>query len=163
MKAISIRSTRVIFFLSLLIVGLTNYSANGQELAKEQVVVFGVPAGDVGPVDPAGPGGATVHTAPVTYHGYGALVRHPIGDASSPEFEPDLSTRWEVSPDKLSWTFHLRRGVKWHGGYGEVTSEDVVYSLNRVKNSKVSAWRANYDNFKEVKGIDKYTVQITKV
>src|SRR5207249_102021 len=37
-----------------------------------------------------------------------------------------LATRWETSPDHKRWTFHLRRGVKFHNG-DELTSEDVKF------------------------------------
>ena len=30
--------------------------------------------------------------------------------------EPALATRWESSPDGLTYTFHLRRGVTFHDG-----------------------------------------------
>src|SRR2546430_6679834 len=42
-----------------------------------------------------------------------------------------LATRWETSPDHKRWTFHLRRGVKFHNG-DELTSEDVKWSLQRA-------------------------------
>src|SRR5262245_23260182 len=42
-----------------------------------------------------------------------------------------LATRWEPSSDHRRWTFHLRRGVKFHTG-DEVTSEDVKFSLQRA-------------------------------
>src|SRR5215470_17108534 len=42
-----------------------------------------------------------------------------------------LATRWEPSADHKRWTFHLRRGVKFHTG-DEVTSEDVKFSLQRA-------------------------------
>ena len=42
-----------------------------------------------------------------------------------------LATRWEPSPDHKRWTFHLRRGVKFHNG-DELTSEDVKFSLQRA-------------------------------
>ena len=134
-------------------------SAVSQQLAKEQVVVAGLKSGDIGTVDPHG--GITVQDAPLKLQIYGALVRHPIGDVNSQTFEPDLAENWDISADKLTWTFHLRKGVKWHWGYGEVTADDVVYSLNRVKSSEASAYRGTYGNFKEIKAVDKYKVQIT--
>jgi peptide/nickel transport system substrate-binding protein len=133
-------------------------SSTAQELAKEQVVVVGLKAGDMGTIDPHA--GIVLQDRPVLLHIYGALVRHPIGDVMSPTFEPDLATKWELSPDRLTWTFSLRKGVQWHGGNGEVTAEDVVYSLSRVKSSKVSVYRGAYENFKEIRAIDRYTVQI---
>ena len=42
---------------------------------------------------------------------------------------PDLAESYET-PDPLTWTFHLRKGVKTSDGV-EVTADDVVWSLNR--------------------------------
>ncbi|MBL0899782.1 MAG: ABC transporter substrate-binding protein, partial [Reyranella sp.] len=44
--------------------------------------------------------------------------------------KPQMVDKWEVSPDKLTWTFTLRDGLKWHDGK-PVTSEDCVASLPR--------------------------------
>ena len=156
MKSLKHFSMMVAVFI---IVGLGDFTVAAQELAKEQVVVTGLKAGDIGTLDPHG--GIVLQDRPLMLQIYGALVRHPIGNVSAPTFEPDLAQKWEISSDKLTWTFHLRQGVQWHGGNGEVTSEDIVFSLNRVRNSKASAFRGTYENFKEVKAIDKYTVQIT--
>ena len=38
--------------------------------------------------------------------------------------------KWEVSPDKLTWTFTLRDGLEWHDGK-PVTAEDCVASIKR--------------------------------
>ena len=43
--------------------------------------------------------------------------------------QPLLAERWEVAEDGLSWTFHLRHGVKWHDGQ-DFTSADVAFSLS---------------------------------
>src|SRR3954463_7352073 len=44
---------------------------------------------------------------------------------------PDLAERWEMSPDGLTYTFHLVRNAKWHDGK-PFTSEDVKFSLTEV-------------------------------
>ncbi len=44
---------------------------------------------------------------------------------------PDLAERWEVAEDGTVYTFHLRRGVKWHDGEA-FTSADAIYSLQRM-------------------------------
>lgn len=43
---------------------------------------------------------------------------------------PLLAESYEISEDKLSYTFHLRQGVKFHNGK-QLQAEDVVASLNR--------------------------------
>ena len=45
--------------------------------------------------------------------------------------QPELATRWEVSPDGRTITFHLREGVTWHDGQ-PFTSADVAWSLENV-------------------------------
>jgi len=44
---------------------------------------------------------------------------------------PDLAESWEVSPDGRTYTFHLRRGARFHDGK-EVTADDVKYSWERA-------------------------------
>lgn len=67
---------------------------------------------------------------------FGALLRFPPGSADPSRLEPDLAERWESSSDSKVWTFHLRKGVKFHGDYGELKAEDVVYSLQRAADPK---------------------------
>ena len=51
---------------------------------------------------------------------------------SEETFSPGLATSWEVSEDGLSWTFHLREGVKFHDGT-DMNAEAVKYSIERTK------------------------------
>jgi len=44
---------------------------------------------------------------------------------------PMLAERWDVSPDGLTYSFYLRKGVKFHNG-DELTADDVVFSLRRA-------------------------------
>lgn len=43
---------------------------------------------------------------------------------------PGMATHWQVSPDGLKWTFHLR-DAKWSDGV-PVTADDFVFSLRRI-------------------------------
>lgn len=44
---------------------------------------------------------------------------------------PALAEFWKATRDGLTWTFTLRKGVRFHDG-SEVTARDVVYSLTRL-------------------------------
>ncbi len=44
---------------------------------------------------------------------------------------PGIATRWEVSPDGLEWTFHVRSGVTFHDGSG-LTAGTVAASIRRA-------------------------------
>ncbi len=92
---------------------------------------------------------------------FNGLVRLKPGSMDLNALEPDLAERWETSADGLVWTFHLRKGAKFHGDYGELTAEDVVYSLQRAKNPKTSGFSSDYTNFTSIEAVDSYTVRIT--
>jgi len=55
---------------------------------------------------------------------------------------PGLATSWQTSPDGLVWTFTLRGNVKFHNGRA-MTADDVVYSLNRIRDPKTKSPRAS--------------------
>ena len=47
-----------------------------------------------------------------------------------------LAESWEISDDFLTWTFKLNPGIQFHKGYGEMTAEDVVWSMQQWGLSK---------------------------
>jgi peptide/nickel transport system substrate-binding protein len=51
------------------------------------------------------------------------------------ELVPELATRWDISPDGLTYTFHLRQGVKFHDGT-PFNADAVVFSLDRQRDTK---------------------------
>ncbi|MFC6006888.1 ABC transporter substrate-binding protein [Angustibacter luteus] len=59
---------------------------------------------------------------------YDYLVNYSMKDMSP---EPGLAKSWETSADGLTWTFHVRDGVKWSDGQ-PLTAADVAYTYTRV-------------------------------
>ncbi|MCM1135389.1 MAG: peptide ABC transporter substrate-binding protein [Clostridium sp.] len=51
---------------------------------------------------------------------------------------PGQAETWETSEDGLTWTFHLRSGLKWSDG-SDLTANDFVYSWKRVCDPAVAA------------------------
>ncbi len=92
---------------------------------------------------------------------FNGLVRFKPGTADLKAIEADLAESWEVSEDKLVWTFKLRKGVQFHGDYGELTAEDVVFSLEKAAEKKTSSAYKEYSAVESVVAVDPYTVKIT--
>lgn len=116
--------------------------------------------------------GANVIDTLVEYNSYAQVI-------------PGLAESWEVSEDELTWTFHLRKGVKWYDYTGkpvaEVTANDFVSALKYVLTAEYDSSSsylvydaANIVNAAEyeageitdfslvgVKAVDDYTLQYT--
>jgi len=85
---------------------------------------------------------------------YDALV-FPQEDGT---VKPFLAERWETSPDALTYTFHLRKGVKFHGG-NELTAADVAFSMQRLKTIGEGYAYLFTDSVKSVEALDPLTVK----
>ena len=93
---------------------------------------------------------------------FDTLVKPEDGTfAVKPEdFRPSLAESWESSGDALTWTYRLRRGVQFHKGYGEMTSEDVVFTFSRhLDRTIVTNQKALYSNLARVEALDSHTVR----
>jgi hypothetical protein len=57
-------------------------------------------------------------TYQITYQIFEGLVKEDLAKADdvTPTLVPGLATSWDISPDGLTHTFHLREGVKFHDG-----------------------------------------------
>ncbi len=71
----------------------------------------------------------------------------------------DLATSYE-QVDEVTYTFKLREGVTFHNGE-EFTADDVIYTINMIKDEATGAWRnSQYANVAEMQAIDAHTLQI---
>lgn len=90
---------------------------------------------------------------------FNGLVKFPTGTVDFAKIEGDLAEKWDAEDDAKKWTFYLKKGIMWQKGYGELTSEDVKWSFERVMDEKTgSPWKNDYNNVASVEAPDKYTV-----
>ena len=93
---------------------------------------------------------------------WGVYETAMVWAVDKPELENRLITGWEMDPDGLGWILELKQGVQFHGGWGEMTAEDFVWSFeNEIKegsiHSGIGLARANEAS---ATAIDKYTVSV---
>ena len=99
------------------------------------------------------------------------LQTAPIGESLltvSSDLKPVamLAKSWSVSEDGSTWTFNLNEGVQLHKGYGEMTAEDVIWSMRQFgaqgsKHPRASNIRGIWENADgHATAIDDYTVEV---
>ena len=83
-----------------------------------------------------------------------------VYDAKLEKIAPALATSWQVSPDKLTYTFKLAADAKWHDGK-PFTSADVKFTLGLAKDAKSgSVFGARLNAVKDVETPDAQTAVI---
>jgi peptide/nickel transport system substrate-binding protein len=87
---------------------------------------------------------------------YDYLVNYSMKDMSP---APGLATSWDTSSDGKTWTFHVRKGVKWSDGQ-PLTAADVAFTYNRVLGGTIesSNWSSYLNNVTSVTAPDAQTV-----
>lgn len=75
------------------------------------------------------------------------------------QLAPLLATRWEISPDRKSYTFTLRRGVKFSDGT-DFNAEAVRVNIERIQKGKRGGPYEALRRVREVRTPDPYTVQL---
>ena len=103
------------------------------------------------------------------------LVETQTNMDGTSELVPGLAERWEISDDGLTYTFYLRKGVKFQNGE-EFKADDVVYTFERMLKPETNA--LNQDFITAIKGsldmmegktdklvgievVDEYTIKTT--
>ncbi len=92
---------------------------------------------------------------------FSSLVRtDPMKEEVSPKnMVPDLAESWQISSDGKTYTFNLRRGVKFHDGR-PFTSKDVKYSLDKLRDPNRSVYPAYFTPIDSVEIVDDYVVRV---
>ena len=88
---------------------------------------------------------------------YNGLVKYN-GDL---QLVGDLAESWKISPDGLTITFSLRRGVRWHDG-APFTAQDVLFTYQLMVDPKTpTAYSGDYKQVQTAQALDDYTFQVT--
>ncbi len=84
-----------------------------------------------------------------------------VGFNEKMEMVPMLAERWEASPDATTFTFYLRKGVKFHDGT-PFNAEAVKYNFDRITNPDNKLKRYGlYRIIAKTEVVDEYTVKFT--
>jgi len=87
-----------------------------------------------------------------------ALMRYVPG--AKYDLVPDLATGFEVADGGKTYTFRLRKDVKWHGGFGMFTARDVKWSIERILNPETKSRNAGQmQEIAAVEVVDEHTVR----
>ena len=94
---------------------------------------------------------------PVAPH-YSTLLR--FDPQNYPKIIGDVAESWTISKDALTYTFKIRKGIKFHDG-SELTAKDVKATYDKLvfpPEGVVSARQATYDLVKKIEAPDANTV-----
>jgi peptide/nickel transport system substrate-binding protein len=159
----------------LIEVGWKIYIPSAEEAAKiGEVVTAGPKTGgtlvaamvaEPESMDPAQ--GSAQSTVGLTCNVYESLLQY---GKDSLDVEPALAESWEVSDDGLTWTFHLRKGVKFHDGT-PFNAEAAKFSVDRILGLDDNPYYEETGPFplapyffwavQETKAVDEYTLEFS--
>lgn len=112
-----------------------------------------------------------------TYDGYVVDLMFDALVDNTPEGEPkaDVAERWEISEDGKTYTFYLKKGIRFHDGH-ELTAEDVQFTYETIAHPDYNGPRwstmqdvvgaqefrdGKADHVDGIKIIDEYTISFT--
>src|SRR3989454_4876046 len=80
-------------------------------------------------------------------------------DLKTGALSPMLAERWEVLEGGRAWRFYLRKGVQFHNGQGEMTAEDVKFTVASIaKEGSANGLAPEFRLIKSMELDDPYTI-----
>ncbi len=91
----------------------------------------------------------------------GAVFDTLVRETPDGKFHPGLATKWEISPDGLTYTFHLRQDVKFHDGT-PFNAAAVKFTFDRIVNPATKSEQsiALVGTYTSTEVIDDFTAKI---
>lgn len=100
-------------------------------------------------------------TYPAAYEANFTIYNTLVTFDPSLKIVPALAESWDRSGDGLTWTFKLRKGVKFHDGT-PFNAQAVEAHVKRIQDPKNASPNKNlWDHIKGVKVVDDYTIQLS--
>lgn len=152
------RSVRSISFLTLLFFLIVFGAVQPVSAGGTLVVGRGSDANSLDPVE-----STSFEAIKCADWSFDGLVRF---DGNSHKIIPALAESWTISDDGLTWTFKLRKGVKFHDGT-PFNADAVVFSFERQRDKsspywdkRFARWSAKFGAIKLTEKVDDYTVKV---
>lgn len=83
-------------------------------------------------------------------------------DPDSPqELLPELAVAWESGDDRLTYRFHLRKGVVFSDG-SPFDADDVIFTYEMMQDPNVESehLRSQFDDVESLRKLDQYTIEV---
>src|SRR5215467_8978367 len=91
-------------------------------------------------------------THPIAPH-YNTLLRVDPTDKTGTKPVGDLAESWTVSKDQLTYTFKIRKGVKFHDG-SEMTSRDIKASYDKILHPPAGVKSLRKEAYEAIASVD---------
>ena len=106
--------------------------------------------------------GVETAASEVLYLTYDRLFGFGLDGKPIPQLATELPTQENggISADGLTWTVHIRPGVKWQDGQ-PLTAADVAFSYNLIIDNKLTSFLQAVKDIKHAEAVDDTTVRFT--
>ncbi|HHC23965.1 MAG TPA: ABC transporter substrate-binding protein [Desulfobacterales bacterium] len=148
------------FFFIAAVLTISAFMVPGLHAAsRSEVLVIGMATNDIVSLDPQ-------VAFEFSSTGVDAQIYDRLFDYLPGKYEtavPSVAESWKVSDDGKTWTFHIKKGIKFHSG-NPLTADDVVYSIQRLVglNDQPAFILTQFDiTADSARAVDKHTVEIT--